>query len=185
MSLFGANRTKLVRLESTIQQGEFSQLLLLVHILLIVNDLQHFRDHRTRRIDRRRIVPRNQNVQWLIVRRHDLAVPTTPGAFLDGPSTANGNFAARLGFQFLLCLSTGTNDESNEVVIGMFVNGNGYLLDAFAHEGAGGPTGELEDAVQEVLTLVGVFFPPADGAGVLAFAVGVVDCESRMSEKVG
>jgi len=116
-----------VVLERAVQNGQFAELLLLVHVLFVVEHDEHVAHHLFGGLDGLGVVARDDDVEGIGVAGLRDAVAATAGALLDAAAAANGNLASRLGFEFFLGLASGTDNETNEIVIGVLVNGNGYF----------------------------------------------------------
>ena len=97
VSFFTTNRTKLVFLQSTVQECQFTELSLFVDILFIVNHHQHLFDHVRCSIDSTLVFTRNDNVQRVVVAIHDFSVAASSRSLLDGSFPTDGNLATRLG----------------------------------------------------------------------------------------
>lgn len=186
MTLFGTGGTILLFLESSVQQGQFSELLLLVHIRLIVNDHKHLFNHIGSGVDCLLVLSGNNDMQGLIVSVHDLSVPSSTRSFLDRAASTNSNFAPSLGFQFLLSFSTRSNNETNKVVIGMRFNRDANLFGPFAHKEVALTCGgiEIHEFLQDILAFGRVAFLPADRTGILALAVRSVFCVCLLRKEV-
>ncbi len=186
MALLGTNRAILIFLQRPIQQGQFPQLRLLVHILIIVNDHEHILNHLGGGIDRRLVLTGDDDVEGLMIALHDLPIPPPPRPLLHRPLAANGNLAPRLILHFLLRLPPRPDDQPYEIVRRVLLDGNVDLTRSLPRKqrrgdglreviAAGGAGGELEDGLEGVLPQEGVSLPPPDGAGVFALAVRTVD----------
>lgn len=134
MTFLGTNLTVFLLFERSVQKSQLSKLLLLVHILFIVDDYQHLLNHICRGINRSLIVASNDHMKWFVIRFHNFSIASSSSTFFDRPSATNGDFASRLGLQFLLRLSTRSNDQSDKVVLGMFLHGNANLFRTLALE---------------------------------------------------
>lgn len=183
MSLFRTDGTVdgFVVFESTVQESQFAQLLLLVDIAFVVQDDEHFLNHGGGRIHGPGIVSRHDDVQRFVIARIGLSVAPTPGPLLDTALAPNGDLATRLGFQFLLRFPTRTDNETNEIVIGVLVDGDGNFLHLFGGTkerrqlfAVAVRRTELEQLFQYALTLRRVAFLPSHRPRVLAFAIGTV-----------
>jgi len=182
MSLFGTNLTKLIFLQRTIQERQFPELLLLVNVLFVVDNHQHLLDHVGGRVDGILIVPGNDHMEWFIVTIHNFPIATSAGTFFDGSSTPNGDFAARLGFQFLLGFSPWSDDQSNEVIGWMLVQRDSYLSLPLPGQEIGlTPRSwvHVDQLFEYVLSLVRVALSPPFGPSVLTLAIGTVDGRRR------
>lgn len=76
-----------------------------MHIALIVNHDKHVGNHGRRGFDSARVVATDHDMEWFKVTRFLYPVATTARTLLDAALAANGNFASRLGFEFLLRLA--------------------------------------------------------------------------------
>ena len=186
MALLGTNLTELFLLEGTIQQGQFTKLLLFVDILFVVNDYKHLVDHVSCCVDRSLVVSGDDNMKRFTVTFHHFAISSTSGSFFDGSFTTNGNLTTSLCFQLLLSLSTWANDETDKIVLRVFFDGDPNLVGPLSLEEAAGSIGRvhIHELFQNVLALVRQTLSPTNSSGILPLTIGSVDC-SGVGEKVG
>jgi hypothetical protein len=94
-------------------------------------------------------------MQGLVIPFHNFSVPPTSSSLLDGSAPTNGDFTSSLGLEFFLRLATGSNNETNKVVLGMILNRNANLFGALAFEEAALFRGgvEIHELFQHVLSL--------------------------------
>mmetsp|Transcript_25850 Transcript_25850/g.60622 ORF Transcript_25850/g.60622 Transcript_25850/m.60622 type:complete len:253 (-) Transcript_25850:315-1073(-) len=116
-----------------------------------------------------------------VVAFHHLAIPSTPRSFLDRASPANRDLATRLGLQFFLRLTARSDDQSNEVVLGMLFDWDPDFLRSFALKQSRLTGGWIHahEFLENVVTFCGVSLSPTNGPRIFAFAVRTVDWWGR------
>ena len=175
VALLTASGAVLLVLEGAVEEGKLAELGLLMDILLVVNDDEHIAHDRRGLVKLGLIIPCDEHVEGFV-----LPLKALPGSalgpLLDGSPPPDGNFAPRLGLELLLRLAAGPEDEAYEVVVWMLVDGDGDFGPALLPDVARGPHGgvQLHDLVKAVLPRVAVPLPPANCAGILPLAHGVV-----------
>ena len=137
MPLLGTNLTIFLILQGSIQKRQLSQLLLLVHVLIIVNNHQHLLDHIRCGINGSLMITSDDNVKWIIIPIHHLSIATSSGSLLDRSLATNGNFASRLVLHFFLRFAARANDETYKVVGGMLFDRYVDFAGALAFEEGG------------------------------------------------
>jgi len=178
MPFFCTNLAKFIFLERTIQQCQFTQLILLVNVSFIINDHKHLVDHISGRIDRLLIVTSDDNMKRIVLSFYQLAITSSSRSDLDGSSSTNGNLTSCLSFEIFLSLSAGTNNKTNKIVGRVLFDGNSNLVGTFALEQATLASGgiHLHNLFQDIVAFGTVAFPPPNCARVFALAVYTINC---------
>ena len=94
-------------------------------------------------------------MQGLVIPFHDFSISPASSTLLDGSTPTNGDFTSSFGLELFLRLATGSNNETNKVVLGMILNGNTNLFGALAFKEAALFRGrvEIHKLFQHVLSL--------------------------------
>ena len=153
-----------------------------MNIDFIVDHHKHGTHHFGGNFNLRRVVPRNNHVQWFILPLLGLCViQPAPRALFDGAFAANGNFTARLVLHLLLSFAPGANDEPYKVVGGVFVyrNGNFDRALSFGDEGRQHRVVQRHELLEAFGPFFGVLLLPARRSRVLPRSIGVVDGRRR------
>lgn len=127
--------TPITSSECSVVLCEFGELVLFVLINLVIDGNQQLLDLGHSNIELFLSVCGNKDVQRFVV--VGILVLLT---FLLGSFASNGNLGSRLSFKLFVGIATRTNNQAYEIVVGIFVYGNGdfcCLLDSLWTEVTG------------------------------------------------
>mmetsp|Transcript_5005 Transcript_5005/g.7540 ORF Transcript_5005/g.7540 Transcript_5005/m.7540 type:complete len:203 (-) Transcript_5005:602-1210(-) len=177
MPLLRTEDAVIIILQRSIQQGQLPQLILLELVLLIIDHHQHLFDEGARLVHILLRIAGDEHVQGLVFAIVYPSIAATTCTLLHTSLASDGNLAIGLDLQFLLGLAPRSNDQTNEVVRGVFLHGDGDLLDALPSGKALRPHGgiQVHHLLQYILSFVAILLPPSYCTGIGTFSKGIVD----------